>query len=67
MCLSIPGKISSISGKGIIVDYKTKKATIFNSLVEDIKEGDWVLVENKFITRKLSDAQAKEFFNLIKE
>lgn len=49
------------------MDYKTKKATIFNSLVEDIKEGDWVLVENKFITRKLSDAQAKEFFNLIKE
>ena len=67
MCLSIPGKVKSVSKKGIVVDYETTKATIFNSVVDNVKKGDWVLVENKFITRKLSNAQAKEFFNIIKE
>ena len=65
MCLAIPGKIKKISKKGIVIDYKTSEVNILNSIVENIKKGDWVLVENKFITRKFSPTQVKEFFKLI--
>lgn len=65
MCLSIPGKIKKISKNGIEVDYNTTRTTVMNSIVDNLKEGDWVLVENKFITRKLTNNQAEDFFKLI--
>lgn len=67
MCLSIPGRITEINRDNFVIQYGTKEVKAKNSLVEDVDEGDWVIVENNFITRKLTKEQADEFFKIIKE
>lgn len=65
MCLAIPGKVKSINKESFVVQYGPQEVKVPNSMIEDIEEGDWVIVENKFITQKLSNEQAEEFFKLI--
>jgi hydrogenase expression/formation protein HypC len=67
MCLSIPARIIAIEGK-------TAKAsvggTIINvglHMVDDIKEGDYVLVHTGFALQKISDDEAQETLKLIRE
>jgi len=62
VCLSIPGKISKISKTGYQVDYGSKKIDIANSLVNGLKLGDWVMVQNKFIVNKWNSVEASLFF-----
>ena len=64
MCLSIPGRVTEINRENFVIQYGTKEVKAKNSLVEDISEGDWVIIENNFITRKLTQEQADEFFKI---
>ncbi len=66
MCLTIPGKIKSINSGEYCVKYETQENIINNSLVEDLKVGDWVIVQNKFIVQHLTNKQAQDFFELLK-
>lgn len=66
MCLSIPGQVKEINKNNFVVQYKQQEVKIPNSIIKDIQEGDWVIVQNKCITQKLTNKQAKDFFKLIK-
>ncbi|MFH0818547.1 MAG: HypC/HybG/HupF family hydrogenase formation chaperone [Patescibacteria group bacterium] len=66
MCLSIPGKVTEINKDSFVIQYGPQEIKVPNSIIEDIEEGDWVIVENKFITQKLTEKQAKEILKLIK-
>ncbi|MFH1366557.1 MAG: HypC/HybG/HupF family hydrogenase formation chaperone [Patescibacteria group bacterium] len=64
MCLSIPGKIKSIKSKTFTIDYGSEKRCIGKSLV-GVKKGDWVLVQNKTIVKKMPEKQAREVLSLL--
>jgi len=66
MCLNVPGQIKEINKKSFVVQYNQQEVKVPNSIIKDIKEGDWVIVQNKCITQKLTKKQADEFFKLIK-
>ncbi len=66
MCLTIPGQITAINNGVYKIKYETQEAEVNNSMIEGLKVGDWVIVQNKFIMQQLSDQQAKDFFDLLK-
>ncbi len=59
MCLAIPGKIVELQGDRAIVDFGGVKQEVDVSLLEDVKEGDWVIVHTGFAIQKLSEEEAK--------
>lgn len=64
MCFAIPSKIISIADKKIIVDELGKKKKVKGSLVKT-RVGDYVILQNNFIVRKVNKKSAKEIINLI--
>ena len=67
MCLMIPGKVKKNNKNGFVIGYRESEVRVSNSLIKNVKIGDWVIVQNKFITQKLSNQQARDFFQLIKK
>ena len=64
---NIPGKITEINDKEIIVDYpNSKKVKANGKLVDDLKVGDYVIVSNKIILDKIPKDRAKKFLDLLK-
>ena len=66
MCLSIPGKIKSIKRHLYTIDYGSEKRCIGKSLV-GVKKGDWVLVQNQTIVKKMPEANALEILKLMNQ
>jgi hydrogenase expression/formation protein HypC len=67
MCLSIPVRIISINGK--MADVSAGGA-IFKAglhMVEDVREGDYVLLHAGFAIQKISQNQAEETIRLFEE
>lgn len=60
MCLSNPAKILDIKDGKAIVKMGEKQKEVETQLVPEIKKGDYCLVENGFIIKKISNQQAKE-------
>ena len=67
MCLSIPAKILSIEGQTARASVGGTIINVGLHMVEDIKEGDYVLVHTGFALQKISDEEAQETLKLIKE
>jgi len=65
MCLAIPSKIVSIKDKKIIVNELGKEKEVSGSLIE-AEIGDYVILQDNFIIRKVDKKSAKEIINLIK-
>jgi len=63
MCLSIPGKVIEIGNNRFVIDYHSEKRVVNISLV-DVHLGDYVIVSNKIIITKVSEENAKKFFEL---
>jgi hydrogenase assembly chaperone HypC/HupF len=70
MCLSIPRQVIEIRGEKAIVDLGGKKkgevAFLRLMSVAGLKAGDYCLVSNGFIIKKIPRKEAEEIFNLIK-
>ena len=66
MCLSIPGKIKSVKNKTFTIDYGSEKQRVDKSLV-GVKKGDWVLVQNKTIVKKMPERNALEILKLMNQ
>ena len=66
MCLSIPGKIKSAKKGFFEIDYGFEKRTVKKSLIK-IKAGDYVLVQNQMIIKKIPQKQAIETLKLINQ
>ena len=65
MCFAIPGKVVEIEGDKIIVDYEGEK-NIANIKLIDVEIGNWVIMKNKIIMKKISDEEANKFNEMIK-
>jgi len=67
MCLSVPVKILEIKNNKAIVDSGSKTNQIDISLVPEIKEGDYCLISNGFVVKKISAEEAEEIFKILKK
>ena len=66
MCLAIPYKIKSIKNQSAVVSCpECEDKGIRVDLVEDLKEGDFVLVQNNMAVRKIPKKKAEEIYQLI--
>ena len=66
MCLAIPGRIVKINGNEATVDYggQQRKAGIIQA---EYCIGDYVIVQNKIIVKKIPLDEAKESIKLFKK
>jgi hydrogenase expression/formation protein HypC len=66
MCLAIPGKITEIKKDIATVDYGSEKRTA--KIVQGkFKVGDYVIVQAKIVSEKISEEQMKEWLKLAGE
>ncbi len=67
MCLAIPGKIKKIKGNtaSFIYDKKEYKADI--SLAPEVAVGDWILMHDGRALSKISEAEAHENLEFIRQ
>jgi hydrogenase maturation factor len=65
---NIPGKITEINDKEIIVDYPTlgKKIRANGTLIKGLKLGDYVIISHKIVIAEIPKERAKKFLDLIK-
>lgn len=65
MCLSVPAKILKVKDKKAIVDSFGKNIEVGLDLVKNIKKGDYGLISNGFLIKKISVNEAKEILNIL--
>lgn len=67
MCLAIPARVKEIKGSYAVVDYGgvTREASL--DFVQDVEEGDYVVVHLGYAISKLSEREAEESLNTWRE
>ena len=65
MCLAFPGKIKELRAGKALVDYGSEQREVMVAGIE-IREGDWVLVQQGFVVEKLSEEEARESLEAFK-
>jgi hydrogenase assembly chaperone HypC/HupF len=68
MCLAIPGKVIEVDSKTrfATIDYSGEKRKASIELVE-VKPGDYVIVQAKFIIQKIPEKEALEAIKVWQE
>ena len=61
MCLAIPGKVMSIDGDQATLDYGAEQRVVGAQLIQDLKIGEYVLVQAKMIVQRVPKEQAEKF------
>ena len=67
MCLSIPDKILSIQGLSARASVGGTIVNVAIDLIDDVAEGDFVLVHTGVALQKISEEQAEETMRLLNE
>ncbi len=67
MCLAIPMRVKKIENGFGIADYRGVERKVSTLLVEDIKEGDYVLIHAGFAIAKVEKEEAEDTIALIEE
>jgi len=67
MCLAVPAKVVHIEGKFGKADFGGVIRKIRLDLVEDVKEGDYVLVHVGFAIEKIEENEAMEIYRIWSE
>jgi len=67
MCLSIPGKIIRINGDLAEVSVGGTIVNVGMQMIENVKEGDYVLVHAGFALQKINEKEALETLKLFRE
>ena len=67
MCMTLPHKITKIDGQTATVECGEKTHTVDIQLVPDAQVGDWVLSENGYAITQVSEKDAQETLDLIKD
>lgn len=65
MCLSVPAKILKVKDKKAIVDSFGKNIEVGLDLVKDVKKGDYGLISNGFMLKKISTNEAEEILKIL--
>ncbi|MBU3087117.1 HypC/HybG/HupF family hydrogenase formation chaperone [Clostridium gasigenes] len=66
MCVAIPGKIIEIYERESLVEFGKIRKIINTSLVEDLKNGDYVLVHVGCAIDKMEEEEARETLEVFK-
>ncbi len=64
MCLTIPKQVISVKKDGVTVRLSNGVQKV--GAIVDVKKGDWVLTQNNIIVKKISQKQAEEINNLLR-
>ena len=67
MCLSIPGKIIKINADVAEVSVGGTIVNVGMQMVDNVKEGDYVLVHAGFALQKIDEKEALETLQLFRE
>lgn len=67
MCIAIPGKVVEVNYPFAIVDFKGTKRKVRIDLLDDLKEGDWVLVHVGIAIQKVDEEEAKKTAELLEQ
>lgn len=67
MCLSIPGKITSIENEIATVSVGGSEVQAGLQFLENVQIGDFVLVHSGFALQKISEEEAARTLELIRE
>ncbi len=67
MCLAIPMKVKRIRDGSGIVEYRGVEREVSLLLLEDVREGDYILVHAGFAIGKIDEEAARETLDLIED
>ncbi len=67
MCIAIPGRVVEVDYPFAIVDFKGTKRKVRVDLLDDLKEGDWVLVHVGIAIQKVDEEEAKRTVKLLEQ
>ena len=67
MCIAIPGKVEKVEFPYAVVDFKGTKRKVRIDLLEDVKEGDYVLVHVGFAIQKVDKSEAENISELLEK
>ena len=67
MCIAIPGRVEKVDYPYAIVDFRGTKRKVRIDLVEDVKEGDYVLVHVGFAIQKIDKREAENITELLEQ
>jgi len=67
MCLAIPGLVKKIQGNIAFFDYNGKEYNADISLAPEVKIGDWILMHDGRALSKISEQEARENLEFIRE
>jgi hydrogenase expression/formation protein HypC len=67
MCLSIPAKVIKIDGDTARVSLGGSEYTAGLQVLEDVCEGDYILLHAGFAIQKISEKEARETIRLLEE
>lgn len=67
MCLAIPMRVRRIENGYGIAEYKGVEKKVSILLVEDIREGDYILIHAGFAIAKVEKEEAEDTIALIEE
>lgn len=67
MCLAIPGKLIKKENDKGIVDLGGVNKEIFLTFIPEVKEGDWVIIHTGFGLNIISEKDALETIEILRE
>ncbi|MCX6286667.1 MAG: HypC/HybG/HupF family hydrogenase formation chaperone [Bacteroidetes bacterium] len=67
MCLAIPAKVIRVNGSNALVLIEDTEYNASLLLLEDVKEGDYVMLHAGFAIQKVDEEEAKETMRLLNE
>ena len=67
MCLAIPSRITKIENNMAIIDVDGVQREASLLLLEDAREGDYVIVHAGFAIQKIDEAAAQETLRFLRE
>lgn len=68
MCLAMPGQIvQQTAGGKAVVDMNGNRFAVSTVMVPDARVGDWVLVHAGFAIQGMTEAEARETWDLLRE
>jgi len=67
MCVAVPAKILSINGDMAVIDLAGTQREASLMLLENACVGDWVIVHAGFALEKISEEDAQQTFELLRE
>lgn len=67
MCLGIPAKVIELKGTRALVEVGAATREISVTLLDEVKEGDWVVIHAGYAIQKVNEEEAMETLELLRK